>query len=140
MGSRILYDFSANLNPLGMPEIVKEMIIKNSEEWEKYPDHFCRELTKKLSEKLNFPTEKIVCGNGAADLIYRIIRTVKPKTALIANPCFSEYEKALREIDCNLKYFVLRENDDFLLSENILNLLSEGVELLILPDGANYTA
>ncbi len=139
MGSRILYDFSANLNPLGMPGIVKKMIIKNSEEWEKYPDHFCGKLTKKLSEKLNFPTEKIVCGNGAADLIYRIIRTVKPKTALMANPCFSEYEKALREIDCNLKYFVLRENDDFLLSENILNSLSEDVEMLILCSPNNPT-
>ena len=138
-GREILYDFSANLNPLGMPESVKEKILQNIDEWEKYPDHFCRKLTKKLSEKLNFPTENIVCGNGAADLIYRIIRAVKPKTALITSPCFSEYEKALREIFCDVKHFILQENDNFTLPDDFLNLLSEDVEMLILCSPNNPT-
>lgn len=138
-GCDILYDFSANLNPLGMPENVKEKLLQNIDEWEKYPDHFCRKLTKKLSEKLNLPAEKIVCGNGAADLIYRIIRTVKPKTALIASPCFSEYEKALCGIDCNVKYFILKENENFVILDNFLNSLSEDVEMLILCSPNNPT-
>lgn len=122
-----------------MPENVKEKLLQNVDEYEKYPDHFCRKLTKKLSEKLNLPAENIVCGNGADDLIYRIIRTVKPKTALIASPCFSEYEKALREIDCNVKYFILQENENFVISDNILNSLSEDVEMLILCSPNNPT-
>ena len=70
----IVYDFSANLNPLGMPESMKNALQKSISEWEKYPDPFCRSLVKKLSERENFPPENIVCGNGAADLIFRIQR------------------------------------------------------------------
>lgn len=43
----IMYDFSANLNPLGMPESVKNALRKSISEWEKYPDPFCRSLVKK---------------------------------------------------------------------------------------------
>lgn len=135
----IVYDFSANLNPLGMPENVKKALRKSISEWEKYPDPFCRSLVKKLSERENFPTENIVCGNGAADLIFRIVQAVKPKKAVVCAPSFSEYSKALTYNDCEISAYFLSEQTNFALDENILEKLDETVQMLILCTPNNPT-
>ena len=135
----IVYDFSANLNPLGMPESVKNALQKSISEWEKYPDPFCRSLVKKLSERENFPPENIVCGNGAADLIFRIVQTVKPKKAVVCAPSFSEYSKALIQNECEILHYFLSEKSGFALDEKILEMLDESVQMLILCTPNNPT-
>ena len=135
----IVYDFSANLNPLGMPESVKNALRKSISEWEKYPDPFCRSLVKKLSERENFPPENIVCGNGAADLIFRIVQTVKPKKAVVCAPSFSEYSKALTQNGFEISAYYLSEKNGFALDENILEMLDESVQMLILCNPNNPT-
>ncbi len=135
----IVYDFSANLNPLGMPESVKNALQKNISEWEKYPDPFCRSLVKKLSERENFAPENIVCGNGAADLIFRIVQAVKPPKAVVCAPSFSEYSKALMQSGCEISVYYLSEKNDFALDENILEMLDESVQMLILCTPNNPT-
>ena len=37
------------------------------------------------------PMEHILCGNGAADLIFRLVWAAKPRTALLPAPTFAEY-------------------------------------------------
>lgn len=135
----IVYDFSANLNPLGLPESVKNALKKSISEWEKYPDPFCRSLVKKLSECENFPPENIVCGNGAADLIFRIVQTVKPKKSVVCTPSFSEYSKALIQNECEILYYFLSEKSGFALDEKILEMLDESVQMLILCTPNNPT-
>lgn len=139
LGLDILYDFSANLNPLGMPESVKGALKNSVGEWEKYPDHSCEKLTVKISEALNVEEEKIACGNGAADMIYRIIRSVKPKKCVLTAPAFSEYEKALREIGCEIEYISLLEKNDFRIEASCLELLENGADMLILCSPNNPT-
>ena len=134
-----VYDFSANLNPLGMPESVKNALQKSISEWEKYPDPFCRSLVKKLSECENFPPENIVCGNGAADLIFRIVQTVKPKKSVVCTPSFSEYSKALIQNECEILHHFLSEKSGFALDERILEMLDESVQMLILSTPNNPT-
>lgn len=129
-GRDIKLDFSANLNPLGMPENVKNAAIKAVGNSDKYPDPFCRELTKKLSSHEEIPAEKIVCGNGADDLIYRIVRALRPRSAIIAKPTFSEYAKALREADCSVEEYDLNDISD---------ALTENADLLILCNPNNPT-
>lgn len=135
----ILYDFSANLNPLGMPESIKNALQKSISEWEKYPDPFCRSLVKKLSERENFPPENIVCGNGAADVIFRIVQTVKPQKAVVCAPSFSEYSKALIQNECEILHYFLSEKSGFALDEKILEMLDESVQMLILCTPNNPT-
>ncbi len=135
----IVYDFSANLNPLGMPESVKNALKKSISEWEKYPDPLCRSLVKKLSECENFPPENIVCGNGAADLIFRIVQTVKPKKSVVCTPSFSEYSKALTQSGSEISAYFLSEKSGFALDERILEMLDESVQMLILSTPNNPT-
>ncbi len=135
-------DFSANLNPLGMPDCVQKELSRTVGDWERYPDPNCTELTKRLSERLDATTESIVCGNGAADLIYRIIGAVRPKRALIAAPCFSEYGKALSESGAETEEYFLNEENGFALDGGLTDAVStrlgEG-DMLILASPNNPT-
>lgn len=138
VNSDILYDFSANINPLGIPENVKKTLAENINKFSYYPDHNCTNLIEKISEYENIPHDKIVCGNGAADLIYRLVYAVKPKRALILAPTFSEYEKALSEVGCEIKYHFLCENENFRVTERLLYDL-KNIDMFFLCNPNNPT-
>ena len=135
----IIYDFSANLNPLGMPQSVKNALESSISEWEKYPDPYCRRLVKKLSERENFPPENIVCGNGAADLIYRTVQAIKPQKAVVCAPSFGEYIKALEQYGCEISVYTLSEEKGFALDSGIIACLDKSVDMLILCTPNNPT-
>ena len=68
-------DFSANVSPLGLPQGVADAIVAALPTADRYPDPLCRELRTALSRAEQLPEPWILCGNGAADLIYRLVRT-----------------------------------------------------------------
>ena len=112
-------DFSVNVSPLGMPPAAADAVIRSVSACGKYPDPFCRRLREAIACSLGLTADHIVCGNGAGDLIYRIARLKNPCRALVTAPSFSDYEKALHEVSCELVYHELPKNN-FLLDEQIL--------------------
>lgn len=133
-----ILDFSVNINPFGMPESVKKILAENIGRFSEYPDPDCTELVQKLSEYERVQPRNIVCGNGAADLIYRLVRALKPHRALLTSPTFSEYEKALTETDCRIKFHTLKETENFCITERILDDL-HNVDIFFLCDPNNPT-
>ena len=132
------YDFSANLNPLGMPVSVKKAVLDNWDLWERYPDPDCTELRKNISEYEAVPAENIVCGNGAADLIYRLVQAIHPQKAVIPVPTFSEYKKALTEYGSTVNEYPM--NYDYLaLNEDFLDKLAENVDMVFICHPNNPT-
>ena len=87
-----LLDFSANVSPLGLPENVRQAVVRALDTADRYPDPLCRELREKLSERHGVPVDWILCGNGASDLIYRLALAKGPRTALVTAPaCSSKF-------------------------------------------------
>ena len=134
-----ILDFSANINPLGMPESVRAAVAECAGDIEKYPDPYCNDLRDKLAENENFPAENIVCGNGADDLIFRIAHAYKPQKALVCTPSFSEYRRALTETGCEVAEHRLYEEKDFELSADILDSLDRTVDICFLCTPNNPT-
>ena len=134
-----VYDFSANLNPLGMPEEVKYAIIENIDKYESYPDPFNRELTTAIGRFHGVSEDRICCGNGAADIIFRIPLALRPKEALIVSPTFSEYEEALGAADCKIRRHLLTEEKGFILDETVLYAIDETVDMMFLCNPNNPT-
>lgn len=117
---RIRWDFSVNLNPLGMPMGVKEAVKSSVDFCSRYPDSRCRKLTEELSRYHQIPEEDILCGNGAADLIFQIIFADRPREGWVLAPTFSEYEQALLAVSARMRFFFLRREEGFSLDENQL--------------------
>ena len=135
----VIYDFSANLNPLGMPEQVIAAASAAVSECTRYPDPECRKVRKKLSVYENIPYENIVCGNGAADLIFRIVHAFRPEKAVLCIPSFSEYRYALEEVDCQITEYITEASDDFTVNEGILDYLTDDVDIIFLCTPNNPT-
>ncbi len=128
-------DFSANINPLGMPAKVRSSLKADIRSFGVYPDPRCRALRRALAEKEGVGPENIVCGSGASDLIYRLAHVLRPKRALVAAPAFSEYEKALTEAGAKVSRFYLREKNCFRLDESITEYIPErGAVFLASPN------
>ncbi len=132
-------DFSASLNPFGMPETVRAALHQAVEAATPYPDPLCRELAAALARRLEVAEKRIFIGNGAADIIFRLVSALKPKSALIPAPSFAEYERALATADCTLRRHLLLEQDGFRLRENILPEITPGLDLLFLCQPNNPT-
>ena len=134
---RLPLDFSASISPFGLPESVWRAAIQALDAADRYPDPLCRELRAALAAHHGFPADGIVCGNGAADLIYRICRTLRPKKAAVLAPSFAEYALALEETGCEITYVYLSEKDNFRLTG--ISDISKDCELLLLCNPNNPT-
>lgn len=133
------FDFSISLNPLGLSQKVKEALKREIDKPAAYPDTNCTELTTVLSNYERVEPSKIVVGNGAADLIYRISAMLKPNKALLLAPTFSAYESALKLQGTEITYHLLKEEDNFKITEDILDALTEDIGLFFLCNPNNPT-
>lgn len=132
-------DFSVNVNPLGLPDAVRQALIYHVGEYANYPDPYCRELCAAIGRSEDVPADWVLCGNGAADLIYRLCFTLRPRRALVCAPAFSEYERALTQVGCEVVYHRLRAENQFVLGSDIETSLTPGVDMLFLCHPNNPT-
>ena len=90
-----LVDFSANINPLGLPPKVFKALQRALCNLANYPEIGAESLRQCVAERHSLSVDNIVVGNGSSALIYLLIRALKPGKALLWVPTFSEYERAL---------------------------------------------
>lgn len=136
---KMIIDFSANVNPLGMPIAVKRAIIDSIDDFSNYPDPLCRDLINEISKHENIPAEYIVCGNGSADIIYRIAAALKPKMTLLPAPTFSEYEESVKTESSSIKYHFLLEKNQFNLDQSIFDKITSDIDIMFLCNPNNPT-
>lgn len=74
-----ILDFSANISPLGLPEHIRRAMIEAIDGTINYPDPDCSRLKEAISKQDNVPESHITCGNGGADLLYRLAFGLHPK-------------------------------------------------------------
>jgi len=136
-----LLDFSSNMNPLGPPQVVADILSQYIQHITKYPDPAIRQLRETIAYKHHIHAEEVIVGNGAAELIDLVIRYFKPKTAAIVAPSFIEYEQALQKIGCEITYIESNADNDFTPNEQQVDQLMEQqtVELYMLGHPNNPT-
>lgn len=133
-------DFSANINPLGTPEAVKEAVRDSLPLLSQYPDPYCRALVGAIAEFERVPAERVLCGNGAAELIFSLCAALGPKRALLPVPSFSEYRTALEAAGCETEFYFMEQSEDFALTERFLPVLEGfGGDMLLLCNPNNPT-
>lgn len=130
-------DFSANINPLGPPEAVIQAARESMGIIAHYPDACKEELKKALSAYEQVAADWLICGNGAAELIFTLVFALRPKKALIQAPSFAEYEQALRCVDCEVHYG--GHGITYEIHEDFLNSLRNDVDMVFLCNPNNPT-
>lgn len=126
----VTWDYSANISPLGVPEGVKRAAAESLENCDRYPDPECRLLRERLAVHHGLSGERILCGNGAADLIFQLAWAMRNRcetegrmraadgetaSALVLAPTFSEYEQAFGSAGFRIRRHLLRRERGFAL-------------------------
>ena len=132
-------DFSANCNPLGTPRKVKEAIIESLDHINDYPQVGCFPLKKAIAEYEQTDFSQVICGNGAAEVIFTLCRAVSPKKALVPAPTFAEYQQALYSVGCQVEFFYLDEKKQFRLDEDFISALTPDLDIIFLCNPNNPT-
>ncbi|MBR0277474.1 MAG: aminotransferase class I/II-fold pyridoxal phosphate-dependent enzyme [Clostridia bacterium] len=122
---KIFLDFSSNTNPLGTPVSVTDAVKESLKHLHCYPDPYCRKLVHDISKSEGIEEDYILCGNGAAELIYSYCDAVKPKLAVELAPTFSEYSAALIRVGCKVERYMLNQNTEFKIDENFLDYIKD---------------
>lgn len=123
---QINLDYSISINPFGLPEKVRREAIRGVELSEHYPDVNCTRLLDEMEAAFLQPRERLIIGNGESELIYAAACAAKPKKALILGPTFVEYERAFTATGCAFEYYFAKEETDFVVQDEILDILSSG--------------
>jgi len=134
-----ILDFSANINPLGMPASLKQAIVSRLGLAECYPDPDYQRLHARLAVHHHCPASWILAGNGATELIFDLANLLRHKTVLLLTPGFGEYRRALQWMHCRLEEYPLAEEDDFRPDQRLLAALRPGLDCVFICTPNNPT-
>lgn len=137
--NQIEYDFSVNINPLGVPEEVKAALHDAVNDCSNYPDISSEKLKNAVSEMLSVSKDYLILGNGASELFMAIIHAIKPEKIVIPIPSFYGYEYAAKANNGEIIYYETKDYNDFGIRDDILSILTDDIDLLFLANPNNPT-
>ena len=122
-----------------MPPQVGEAAARAAANAAPYPDPLCRALRAAIAAHDGVAPEQVLCGSGAAELIFRLACALRPRRALVTAPTFSEYEGALSPAGCAVARHLLRRERNFDVDEGLLEAIGPDTELVFLCTPNNPT-
>ena len=145
--NKVNMDFSVNINPLGIPDTVKEAMSDALSYADRYPDIACSGLKKALAgyftqQGCSIQSEDIIPGNGASELFMAIAHAIKPEKAVLLAPGFFGYEHVLKAAGCDIRYFQLDEQSDFspaARTEALMDMLTDDTDIFFIANPNNPT-
>jgi threonine-phosphate decarboxylase len=103
MNAGEIIDFSASINPLGQPSSARKAFINSYQKVSRYQDPYGETLKQALAKRHGLQSAELLVGNGSTQLIYLLCAALRPRTALIVAPAFSEYANALALAGANIR-------------------------------------
>ncbi len=134
-----IVDFSANINPLGLSDHIRQKLITSLDSIIHYPDAQAYDLKQALSSHYQIADELITVGNGAVELMYVLCHMLKPKRILVPAPTFSEYESAARASGAAIEYFYLDEKNGFTIDIPALIKQLSNIDIVFICNPNNPT-
>lgn len=128
-----LADFSANINPMGIPREFEDTIKESIRDLETYPDYEYSELKDKLAAFYAFSSNMLHIGNGAAEIIDNLVK-VLPHNIGIVQPTFSEYERSSVKYGRKVSYYYLDYKNNF---EIDIDNIDDWVEEVLIPKNSS---
>lgn len=129
----------SNENPYGTAKEVQEVIKKNNNLVQIYPDNYCTELRQILSKKYKISKEKLIFGNGSNEIIQMIARALlnKDDEVITCVPGFELY-KSSTIIQSGKFIPVLLKNYTFDL-DGMLNKINKKTKIIYIANPNNPT-
>ena len=119
-----IIDFSASINPLGCPDVVRKAVAEQFNDIQHYPDSQCNDLRKAIAERTSCNESNVIIGNGSNELFYLIPRALQPKKGVLLQPTFAEFSDAFSNSNIDVIEIINDDKDFPLINTNIPRLKS----------------
>lgn len=139
LGMNQIIDFSASINPLGLPASVVRAIQEKIPDLVHYPDPFAARLGHRMAKWVGIDRRSVICGNGSTELIYLLARAMRPRSVLIPQPTFSEYERACRLQGAKIVSLPLSPDRSFAIEHDAFAAAMAGCDMAFLCNPNNPT-
>jgi len=108
-----ILDFSANINPLGPPEYIWNVLARNLPDIIHYPDSEAAELVSAIAKSYRLQPDQVVVGNGTSELLFAALRAIKVRRAIIPVPAYIDYRQACEQAAVPVHSLILGPEDNF---------------------------
>nr|VFJ56630.1 MAG: L-threonine O-3-phosphate decarboxylase /adenosylcobyric acid synthase (glutamine-hydrolysing) [Candidatus Kentron sp. FW] len=140
-----LLDFSANINPLGPPDSLRQIISRHLTGLTDYPDPHCWELRDAIGAAFSIPAARVVCGNGSTELLYALPMAFSPALsqgprlarAVIPVPSYMDYTSAAVRAGLHVTTVGLDREEGFSLDWQRLERELRGEEMVFIGQPGN---
>lgn len=130
-------DFSANINPYGVPQEFKKIIQDNLEQIAHYPDYTYLMLKESLATFYAVKLKSLIIGNGAEEII-RTLMPLLPQKIILVEPTFSEYRRVAELNQKEIHSYILSAEKKFRFDQKLFYDYITQLETRDVPDGT-YT-
>ncbi|RLC10446.1 MAG: threonine-phosphate decarboxylase [Deltaproteobacteria bacterium] len=138
-----LLDFSANINPLGPPDCLRQVILRSLDTVAHYPDPYCVDLRRAIASAFSLPVEQVVCGNGSTELLYALPCALTVTRAVIPVPSYIDYSVAITRAGLDAAFIAQDAESGFSVDWSRIDQELSGGEMVIAgqpgnPSGAMF--
>lgn len=107
-------DFSAPLNPLGTPGVLRELIAEavSREVYGRYPDYRYDQLRDAIAEFYGVDPEGVLPLNGASEALYLLVLSLRPAALVAFEPTFGDHRCLSEAIGLETAVVLYRETGD----------------------------
>lgn len=109
-------EYSANVNFLGPTPAVAAAARRAIDEMAWYPVDPPRHLGRAAAAFFGVDEESVLLGNGASELIFLVVASLRPGRVLVVGPTFTEYERAALAWGAAVDVLPLPAGRDFVLT------------------------
>lgn len=134
-----ILDFSANINPLGMPDWLRPLTSSSVSSLVHYPDPDCTDLVNAFATRYNVPASEVVVGNGSSELLHALPSVLGRENAIIPTPSYSDYERAALRSKMTITNIPITEANGFRLDFNRLEAAITGDDIIFIGQPNNPT-
>lgn len=106
-------DFSASVSPLGVPEGVREALLRAFDRLPEYPDPDCGALRRALARLHGRHEEEILVTNGATEALSLTLRAICPRRVGVLAPSYRDIERAAAQVGARVSLLKASEARGF---------------------------
>ncbi len=134
-----IIDMSSNLNPLGPPPEILNLIQENLSSLHALPEADALTMRKGFADFYGLDVGQVLAGNGTTWFIYALPKALNCKKVLISGPTYSDYNDACDMHQVESRQVTAIEEKGFSPDVDEISSLAHGADLVVICNPNNPT-
>jgi len=134
-----IIDMSSNLNPLGPPERIEQIIVENFSKIRSLPEPDARSMRKGFARYHGISEDNVIAGNGTTWFIYTIPIALNSRKVLISGPTYSDYKDACLMYDIPFEHCLSNAANQFVPDIDELSQMAKTADTVFICNPNNPT-